>query len=220
MNWKLITLPALLCLATGLSINACSLSTGDLSDWGGEGGDENNSSGGGKNPTGGTGGTGGTDGTGGTKPEPEPLDCQEDGQAEGTPGSCEPTADEDDDNYACQECVASLCCEEFEACNASKPATACRYGATKYLDPDNEAIEGEFDCIFQCLTDLRNDPNSGYIAFDDDLDDCAAQCGSLECDDSKAGPAAFNLSACMLGISLSPENAAGCQMECGLDPLD
>src|SRR5690606_4740812 len=113
------------------------------------------------------------------------LDCQEDGTASGTPGSCEPSSEEGDPSYECERCVQELCCTEFAECNASGPTTSCRFGSTLL---EGDAVEGEFDCMLSCLRTL-----DGAVGDQYDVDVCAGRCGAAECDADSAGAAAINL---------------------------
>jgi hypothetical protein len=228
MNWKLLSIPTTL-FASALTLavacqpcegNECDFTTDAGGEQGSTGGGAGDGSGGksggggttasGGATTGGNGGLGGSLSTGGTTATV--LDCQPTGDASGTPApSCGPTTTDGDPNFACEACVQALCCDEFEQCNALEPATACRYGATVL---DGASISGEFDCIIECLYGI---PQEDYVGGQDELDACASLCGSAECDDTKAGPAATSLAGCMLGLT-TPSNPAGCQVDCEMNP--
>ncbi len=232
MNWKLLTIPTSLFATSLLLMTACEPCEGDEcnfdSDFGGAPGD----GGTGGYATGGSGGTGGyatggyatggdatggltsggggLGGLGGASGGTAPLDCQEDGTPAGTPGSCEP-GEPDSVNYECESCVQQFCCSEREACEATKPRTACRWGATLL---EGEPIEGEFDCMLACL---RNLPPEDFLGDEYNVEECAAQCGSAQCNEAEAGPAAKNLITCMLGIN-NEDYPLGCQEACQMGP--
>ncbi len=223
MNWKLLIVPtSLFAISASLAL-ACEPCEGDEckldSDGGGEPGDGSGgkaSGGMGGNPA--TGGTapGGSSATGGSSLGGEggsaaSLDCQEDGSPEGTPGSCEPLSEPGDQNYECEACVQEFCCSEFEACNASGPKTSCRFGSTLLA---GFPVEGEFDCMLACLRDVDY-----FYGDETQMLDCADQCGSSECNPGKAGLAAQELVACMLGYE-NTEYPLGCQDACKMGPTD
>jgi hypothetical protein len=101
------------------------------------------------------------------------------------------------------------CCSEFEACNAASPVTACRFGSTLL---DGGAVEGEFDCMLTCLRGLDGAFGDSY-----DVETCAAECGSAECNADHAGPTATALISCMLGID-NVESPLACQEACQMLP--
>ena len=239
MNWKLLTIPAVVFSSSLLLASACEPCEGDECNIGdGFGGDPVGSGGessggessggsgatdGGGTSSGGSVSSGGSGGSGvageggaalggqagsGTGSSSATLDCQVDGSADGTPGSCEPQSSSGDANYDCEACVQELCCSEFEACNASDPVTACRFGSTLY---DGQAIEGEFDCLLDCMR------TSGYLGDEYELNECAASCGSAECNPDESGPAATDLMGCMLGLN-NVDNPTACREACEMLP--
>jgi len=225
MNYKLLWIPTTLFASAFTFAVACQPCEDDecgISDGGGEGGSGTGGASGGSPSTGGAstggapaaGGAGGLGGLGGGTAEA--LDCLETGVPSGTPGSCEPTVGEDSESYACQTCVESLCCAEAKACAATNPYTACYYGSTARLGFDDQPITGELDCILDCL---RNIPVDEFLGDQDQVDACALECGSAECDESEAGPASVALASCMLGID-NDAYPAGCQEECAIAPTD
>jgi len=219
MTYKLLWIPTTL-FASALTLAvACEPCEGDecnFDDGGGAGGADasggqggsstggTTSSGGGSSPTGGVGGMGGGPATA--------LDCLESGDPAGTPGSCEPAVPEEDANFACQACAAEYCCAEVEACSAEDPLTACYYGSTARLGFDGEPIVGELDCILDCLREI---PDDEFVGDDFEIETCAAECGSAECDENSAGEASVALASCLVGID-NEVAPAGCRFECGI----
>jgi hypothetical protein len=223
MNYKLLWIPTTL-FASALTLAvACEPCVGeecDFDDGGGEGGTDGGSGGasggttaasGGAVGSGGTAAAGGEGGMGGTA---QTLDCLASGEPSGTPGACEPIASEGSDSYDCQACAAEYCCDEVEACAATNPETACYYGSTSRLGFDGEPIVGELDCILDCLREL---PYEEFVGDQDQVDTCALECGSAECNEDEAGPASVALASCLLGIG-NDVAPAGCQEECALIP--
>lgn len=223
MNYKLLWIPTTL-FASALTLAvACEPCEGDecnFDEGGGAGGMDSsggnggasggNTSGGGSSSGGAS--TGGQGGMGGGATAA--LDCLETGVPEGTPGSCEPAVDEEDPSHACQACAAAYCCEEVETCSAEDPLTACYWGSTARLGFDGEPIVGELDCILDCL---RNIPYGDFIGDQDQVDECALECGSAECEESEAGPAAVALASCLVGIG-NDDAPLGCQEDCSIIP--
>lgn len=223
MNYKLLSIPTTLFASALVLAVACEPCVGDECDFDDDGGGEGGapeatggasggtSSGGavgtGGSPAGGEGGLGGTTQT---------LDCLGTGVPSGTRGSCEPVADEETEPgaYACQACAQMYCCDEVEVCAAEDPLTACYFGSTSRLGFDEEPIVGEFDCILDCL---RNLPYEEFLGDQAEVDACALECGSAECDEDQAGPASAALAACLLGVN-NDVAPAGCQEECALVP--
>lgn len=210
MKLKFLGFSACALIAAALVTPACTISEGDVDSIGGFGGSgDTGGSSTGATDSGGAPSTGGT-GQGGEGGEPILIDCQVDSTDDGTPGSCDPisesdfdgTEDEYNDYYLCQSCIQDLCCEEYETCFATGPDTACALGTTARGD-------GEYACITECLTALGDD----FIGDQDDLDTCAAECGSSECSEDGAGPVAKTLGACVLGLTAMN---AGCTEECGI----
>ncbi len=182
MTYKSLTIPAILLLTGAFVAGACTIGTIDDEDLGGLGGEGGAGSGSGGASTGGSAATGGDGGAGGA---PVTFDCQEDSTAVGTLASTEPDAGDD----ACTACQKSVCGESYAVCNASDPETGCRYGSTSY---DGMAIDGEWDCIDSCMV-------ATGAAFDEgEVEDCAALCGSAQCDSTSAGPVATELMKCMI----------------------
>lgn len=219
MNWKLLLVPTTI-LGSALTLAvACQPCPEDGCQFDGFGGSDGTGGGSGGSASGGLGGEtssggstggsaeGGADGLGGGAAE---LDCLENGQPTGTPGSCEPWAPEGTSNYTCQACAQQHCCAEVEACDASGPQTACYYGSTAVLGAGDEPLS-ELDCILQCLRDLAADDEFTGEAYQ--VDDCALTCGSTECDETQAGAGSVALAKCLVG---DDENPAGCQEECGI----
>jgi hypothetical protein len=232
MNWKLLTLPLAIFFTPFFLATACEPCEEDQCSFDGLGGADGESGGAdsGGSSSGGS-SSGGTGGSGGTEAGGEPgvagegggaatggeggsgaaanLDCQSDGTTAGTEGSCVPVSDIGDSNYDCEACVQEYCCAEFEACNASDPVTACRFGSTL---SGGEPIEGEFDCMLSCLRGLEGALGDAY-----DVATCAGECGSSECNPNEAGPFAADLISCMLGID-NEDNPLGCQDACAMLP--
>lgn len=221
MNYKLLWLPTTL-FASALTLAvACQPCEGDECDFdddgGGEGGSDGSGGSTGGASSGGAPGSGGaaSGGAGGMGGDPTAaLDCLDSGTPEGTPGSCDPIVSEEDPSYACQACAAAFCCEEVEVCSATDPETACYYGSTSRLGFDDEPIVGELDCILDCL---RNIPYEEFVGDQDQVDACALECGSAECDESEAGPATVALASCLVGIG-NGEYPLGCQEDCAILP--
>jgi len=224
MSYKLLWIPTTLfasALAFAVACEPCEGDECNFDDGGGAGGGSTTGGQGGATGSGGktsaSGGanTGGasTGGAGGMGGDPTTaLDCLESGEPTGTPGSCEPIADELDSNYACQACAAEYCCAEVEACSADDPLTACYYGSTARLGFNGEPIVGELDCILDCLREI---PDDEFVGDDYEIESCAAECGSAECNEDRAGDASTALAACLVGIG-NDVAPAGCQTECAI----
>jgi hypothetical protein len=169
---------------------ACVVSTGDgedtdIDDGGSSGtkttGGKSGSSSGGKSgsSTGGTGGsaTGGSGGSAGTSEGGEPNSggtpptyeaglCDDDLGTQ-TPAdlpSCEPG--DKDETDACFKCMKASCCEQWQQCYGTEPATACGWG------PSSPEDAGQFDCIQQCFVNTFD----GTQAEDDVFVDCEGMC--------------------------------------------
>lgn len=217
-RWSLLSAAVALVLG-GTALPACQITVGDGlggSPFGGEssggraaGGAATGGKGAGGAAAGGQGGAasggsssggsvGGETATGGTG---DRVDCQEDGEAEGTFKGVEMPD-------SCTTCLEDLCGEVWETCNAADPSAACRWGSTSFVVGDGTAV-GEFDCMLACFDELGED----FIGDDYDVEQCAAQCGSAECDASQAGPVAVSLAECLIDTE---DDLDGCQAECGL----
>jgi len=219
MNYKLLLLPTTLfacALTLAIACEPCEDDECGVDASGGEGGSDGSGGASGGSSSGGasSGGSasGGDGGIGGGDPTAE-LDCLGSGTPEGTPGSCEPTVAENDPSYDCQACIQEYCCEEAEACGASDPYTACYYGSTARLDFAGDPIVGEADCILDCM---RNIPYEEFIGDQDQVDACALECGSAECNEDEAGAASVALASCMVGITAA--DPLGCQEACSIVP--
>ena len=209
MNWKLLTLPALLLSAgfiattTGCEVTTCE---SDCVNLGGNSGVDPGT-GGSANGTGGksssSGGTGA--GEGGMGGMAAALDCSAAPLGDG--GSCEPDPDATGDSLACQQCIEAKCCVEQETCYAQGPDTACAFGSVLY----NGSVDSEIGCMLSCLTDREADGD--FLGVQDDIDACAAQCSAQECSSTEATVPAQDFAACVAGVK---NLDAGCQTECGI----
>lgn len=217
---KLGTLAAL-GLGMALSTGACSFSagsdgeptggtpsggksggTGGAGDTGGSGGTGNDSSTGGETASGGS-GSGGEANTGGSGGTIEPsFDCHDGGGAEGTLASTELTEKDDE----CWACIKTSCPDAFAECHAIVPHSVCGWDGF-----GEEDYGGEIDCMIECFDTLVDDGE--FLGTDDDVSDCAAECGASTCATGEVTSVTYSLASC----AIAAEDIAdfGCQAECG-----
>jgi len=214
VNFQLLVGLSLVASGGILALPGCEITTDG--DFGGYGGDDDSSGGkssssGGKGSggkaSGGEGGagaggasTGGTN-SGGSAGSGDQLDCQADGTAQGEFKGI-------DDPDECTQCLSERCKSSWETCNAAEPSAACRWGSTSFVD-GSTTVEGEFDCILTCFKDLGDD----FVGDEYDVNQCALQCGSAECNQNSAGPVAISVAECLSGTG---DDDIGCQIECDI----
>jgi hypothetical protein len=132
-------------------------------------------------------------GEGGTTAAYMPGVCDSDTAVPSMKPECKATSGGD----KCEECLKAKCCNEWQECNATEPASACSAGA-KAGDP------GQFACIHKCFLDgAMNATNA-----DDLLAECAGKC-VLQCDTDGA---ILNATSDIVGCANDPD--MGCQAEC------
>ncbi len=136
------------------------------------------------------------------------LDCHEEGVVSGRPGDTSPTVEMADEDYECQACAERLCADQLSDCYAEGPNSVCLYGTTTLMDDG-----GESSCMLDCFLDLEDDLSLSEL----DVSDCAARCGSNECDADQASSVTQDLMRCLLDTEGNDPDELGCVTECGLD---
>jgi hypothetical protein len=219
LNFKILLGLGLTVGGAAFTLPACEITTdGDVGGFGGDDGSSGGKASGGKASGGkssggqgsggkGTGGSlggaasGGGSSGGSAGGGSEELDCQTNGTAQGEFKGIE----EPDD---CTSCLEEHCRSAWETCNAAEPSAACRWGSTAFV-VGSATVEGEFDCMLACFKELGDD----FIGDSYNVDECAIQCGSAECNQDTAGPVAIAVAECLGGTG---DDDIGCQLECGL----